>query len=206
MKKTLFHTLFFILFGTNMAFANTNEISSDQIQQFVQKIGNNIVTIANNEKISEQARKQDIIRVIDDAIDAQWISRFVLGKSYRSASPEQRAQFTTLYREFMINTYGPKFQNYNGQSFTVTSVQQQGNFYIAKADFLPKDSKTPILVAFRVKERGGQLVILDFIAEGISLIETQRSEFNSAITKNGMDTFLSDLKERIKKLKETTAS
>ena len=45
-------------------------------------------------------------------------------------------------------------------------------------------------------------MILDFIAEGISLIETQRSEFNSAISQNGMDKFLDILQERVEKLKK----
>lgn len=198
MKKILLSTLFFLCYNSH-ALAQTD---IDHVQKFVQTIGDQIVTIANNDKLSIANRKQDIINVIDKAIDAKWISRFVLGKSYRTSNPQQRATFTTLYREFMINTYGPKFQDYNGKAFTVTSVKKQGRFYIAKADFLPNDSKTPILVAFRVKERKGQLVILDFIAEGISLIETQRSEFNSAITRDGMDKFLKDLETRIQKLKE----
>ena len=77
----------------------------------------------------------------------------------------------------------------------------QNGFYVAKAEFLPKDSNIPILVDFRVKERNGKLVILDFIAEGISLIETKRSEFSSAISQSGMDTFLDDLDDRVKRLK-----
>lgn len=199
MKKTLITALILFLFNANTALAKTD---TDHVQKFVQHIGDQIITIANNEEITADDRKNGIIKVIDEAIDAKWISRFVLGKSYRKTKIEHKAKFTKLYRQFMINTYGPKFQNYNGKSFTVTSVRKQGRFYIAKADFLPKDSKTPILVAFRVKERKGHLMILDFIAEGISLIETQRSEFNSAISRNGMEKFLEDLEERIKKLKE----
>jgi phospholipid transport system substrate-binding protein len=102
----------------------------------------------------------------------------------------------------MINTYGPKFKDYNGRKFTVNEVIEQGGFYIAKAEFLPHDSNTPISVDFRVKERNGKLVILDFIAEGISLIETQRSEFNSAISQKGTDKFLDELTERVEKLKK----
>ena len=83
----------------------------------------------------------------------------------------------------------------------MVEVNQQGGFYIAKSEFLPKDSNVPIDVQFKVKERNGKLVILDFIAEGISLIETQRSEFNSAISQKGVEKFLSDLEVRVKNLK-----
>lgn len=101
----------------------------------------------------------------------------------------------------MINTYGPKFKNYNGKKFTVNEVVKQNNFYIAKAEFLPKDSDTAILTDFRVRKKDGKLYILDFIAEGISLIETQRSEFNATIDSQGIEPFLKNLEEKVKKLK-----
>ncbi len=101
----------------------------------------------------------------------------------------------------MINTYGPKFKNYNGKKFEVLSVEQQNGFYVAKCEFIPRDSNNSINVQFRVKDRDGKLLVLDFVTEGISLIETQRSEFSSAISEKGMDKFMNDLAERVKVLK-----
>jgi ABC-type transporter MlaC component len=48
-----------------------------------------------------------------------------------------------------------------------------------------------------IKEQNKQLAIIDFIAEGISLIETQRSEFDSAIKNIGIEQFLLDLNSKI---------
>lgn len=141
-----------------------------------------------------------IVDVLDQSIDPEWIARFVLAKNYKTSTPQQIERFTKLYRDFMINTYGSKFKNYNGRKFDVYDVTQQGGFYLAKAEFLPRDSNVPISVDFRVKERGEKLVIVDFIAEGISLIETQRSEFNSAIAQDGMEKFLDNLDQRVKNL------
>ena len=103
-----------------------------------------------------------------------------------------------------INKYkqhDPKFKNYNGKKFTVNEIVKQNNFYIAKAEFLPKDSDNAILTDFRVRKKDGKLYILDFIAEGISLIETQRSEFNATIDSQGIEPFLKNLEEKVKKLK-----
>lgn len=178
-----------------------NSVDKSKISAFVNDVGSKIITIAGEKGLSEEKKKEKIITIIDEAIDADWISRFVLGKNYKNISDENKVKFSKLYRDFMINTYGPKFKNYNGRKFTVISVAEQNSFYIAKSEFLPRDSNVPISVDFRVKERNGKLVILDFIAEGISLIETQRSEFNSAISQKGADQFLIDLEERVKKLK-----
>lgn len=198
MKKIL--TAIFLLAFSSQALAQEANKSAE-VKLFVEGIGNKIISIAS-EKTSEAKKKDKIIAVIDNVIDAEWIARFVLGKHYKTITDQQRERFTKLYREFMINTYGPKFKNYNGQKFEVTEVTEQKGFYVAKAEFLPHDSNVPILVDFRVKERNGKLVILDFIAEGISLIETQRSEFNSAIAQSGVEGFLNNLEERVKNLKK----
>lgn len=197
MKKLLSVVLF--LLATSTAFAQNSE--PEKVKIFVDDLGNKIVAIANEKSTSEAKKKEKIIATIDNVIDSDWIARFVLGKSYKTIDEEQKARFTKLYRDFMINTYGPKFKNYNGRKFSVNSVEEQNGFYIAKSEFLPRDSNAPISVLFRVKNRDGKLVILDFIAEGISLIETQRSEFNSAISQKGIEQFLKDFAKRVGDLK-----
>lgn len=197
MKKILI-ALLLSLFSFNAFAQSTNDKA---VKEFVETIGNKIINIAG-QKISENEKRKQIITVIDDVIDSDWIARFVLSKNYRLANDVQKEEFRKLYREFMINTYGPKFKNYNGRKFTVNQVAMQQSFYVAKAEFLPRDSNVPISVDFRVKEKDGKLVILDFIAEGVSLIETQRSEFNSAISQNGMDQFLKKLQARVEQLKK----
>lgn len=201
--KIIFSTIFLTLFSFQ---ALAQEASTkEEIGKFVEEIGNSIVKIAN-EKIPESKKRSKIIVVVDNVIDADWISRFVLGKNYKNATETQKESFAKLYREFMINTYGPKFKNYNGRKFIVNEVTEQSGFYVAKAEFLPRDSSVPISVDFRVKQRNGKLVILDFIAEGISLIETQRSEFNSVISQTNIQEFLDGLAEKVKKLKANHTS
>lgn len=197
MKKILI-ALLLSLFSFN-AFAQSG--NDKAVKEFVETIGNKIINIAG-QKISENEKRKQIIAVIDNVIDSDWIARFVLSKNYRLANDVQKEEFRKLYREFMINTYGPKFKNYNGRKFTVNQVVIQQSFYVAKAEFLPRDSNVPISVDFRVKEKDGKLVILDFIAEGVSLIETQRSEFNSAISQSGMEQFLKNLQARVEQLKK----
>jgi phospholipid transport system substrate-binding protein len=201
MKKFLITCL---VFFTSTAAIAAENAKTAEVRIYVEEIGNKIVKIAG-EKGSESKKRDKIISVIDGAIDVDWLARFVLSRNYKTSTEAQKESFTKLYRDFMINTYGPKFKNYNGKKFTVNEVTEQNSFYIAKAEFLPRDSNVPVSVNFRVKERNGKLMILDFIAEGVSLIETQRSEFNSAIAQKGMDQFLEDLKERVKQLKESNS-
>lgn len=193
MKKILF-ALFFLI--NHQAIAQNNP-PQDMIREFVQILGDQIIDVAKDKSLNEVQRKQKIINLIDKSTDSKWIARFVLGKNHKTANEEQKKQFMSMYREFMINTYGPKFNSYDGKKFTVNSVEKQSNFYLVKSEFTPKNSDVVIFFDFRVKENEGNFSIVDFIAEGVSLIETQRSEFNSSINEEGMDKFLVNLKKRI---------
>jgi phospholipid transport system substrate-binding protein len=191
MKKILFTILFILTTNANAQQA--------EVKDFVNNLGNQIISIANKQSLSEEAKKKEIVSLIEKSVDTDWIARFVLGKNYRNINEEQKSKFIKIYREFMINTYGPKFKSYNGKKFEVIEVSEQNGFFIAKSEFLPKDSNVAIKIDFRVKNRDGKLLIVDFVAEGISLIETQRSEFNSAISQSGFDKFMNDFEEKNKK-------
>ena len=200
-KKILksFSIAVFVFIISNKALGQDN--IENQIKIFIENVGNQIIAIANDKTINEAKKREKIIAEIDKIIDSQWIAKFVLGKSYKTLTENQKKDFLRLYREFMINTYGPKFKNYNGKKFTVNDIEKQNNFYIAHAEFIAKDSETPILTDFRVRVQDGKIYVLDFIAEGISLIETQRSEFNAIIDKDGVEKFLKNLEDKVKKLK-----
>lgn len=206
MKNFLKNPLIILINFILISFYSFTSLAQEQaeileVKTFVEEMGNKIINIAKEKNTSEAKIREKIINEIDIVIDSEWIAKFVLGKNYKNLNDQQKKQFISLYREFMINTYGPKFKNYNGKKFTVNEVVKQNNFYIAKAEFLPKDSDTAILTDFRVRKKDGKLYILDFIAEGISLIETQRSEFNATIDSQGIEPFLKNLEEKVKKLK-----
>lgn len=191
----------FLLFSINVN-ANENELQ-EEARKFIENIGNKIIAVAKEKKYSESLKRQKIIDIVDSSIDPSWISRFVLGKNFKNFNDQQKTKFTKLYRDFMIYTYGPKFKDYNGRKFQVNEISFKNNTYLVKSEFLPKDSDIPILVDFKVKRNEEGFLILDFIAEGISLIETQRSEFNSVISEKGIDKFLEDLEVKINKLKKS---
>ncbi len=206
MKNFLKNPLIILINFILISFYSFTSLAQEQaeileVKTFVEEMGNKIINIAKEKNTSEAKIREKIINEINIVIDSEWIAKFVLGKNYKNLNDQQKKQFISLYRDFMINTYGPKFKNYNGKKFTVNEVVKQNNFYIAKAEFLPKDSDTAILTDFRVRKKDGKLYILDFIAEGISLIETQRSEFNTTIDSQGIEPFLKNLEEKVKKLK-----
>lgn len=196
MKKLLFICLILNIFNSGNLFAKDIK---EEVRDFAFNLGNGIVEIAKNKKFSDDEKVKRITKKVENSVNSAWISRFVLGKYYRKFSKEQRAEFKKLYHDFMVNTYGPKLKNFNGRIFEVLSVEKQSIFYVARCEFLPVDSNQPISFDFRIRKnkKTGQIYVIDFVAEGVSLIESQRSEFDSAISKLGNEGFLKDLRKRV---------
>lgn len=185
MKKLI---IILFLFSSNL-FANNISDS----RQFIENIGNAIVTFDDREKL---------ISLIDKSIDFKWISRFVLGKNYNNFTAEQKVNFTKLYKEFLINTYGPKFDNYKAKFFQIDSIEEKKRYNIVKST-LEIDDGTKIFFAFRIKRNksDNQYKIIDIIVEKVSLIQTQRAEFSSVIAQNNIEYFLDKMSKKVQKQK-----
>ena len=175
-----------------------------ELQNFVNSLGNKIIAIASNNKINSKKKKEQLANIINQNVDIEWITKFVLGRHYKAASIGQKNKFGDLYRQFVINSYVPKFIEYGGAKFTITDVVSDSNYDVVKCVVNLKGDAANINLDFRVRAGGAdskqKLLVFDFVAEGVSFIEAQRSEFNSVITNEGLDKFLIDLESKVKKL------
>lgn len=174
-----------------------------QARQYVKFVGNKALSIARDETLNTDEKKQQIADLFDDSIDIEKLSRLVLGRHWRKASDDQQARYKTLYRDFLLKYYAAKFVNYTGEGFEITKIFDEGdgrfrvNTVIAESDTTPE-----VRVNYRLKKNRdtGLFLIYDIIVEGISLLTTQRSEFGAVVSRNGMDHLLNELQSRIDKL------
>ena len=207
MKNILKIFALIAFFFSNNAWAdNMADDSSKKAVKYIADVNDKIISIAANKSISDVKRKDQLIALIDGIVDSSWIAKFVLAKHYRTPTDEQKERFKDLYRQFLINTYAPKFNSFGDQKFEIKGVSDQEKYYVVKCIFYPKDAAN-VSVDFRIKKvpETSEFAVLDIVIEGVSLIETQRSEFGSAIAAKGLDKFLVDLEERVKKLKVAPA-
>ena len=66
-------------------------------------------------------------QLLDADFDVQGISRFVMGPQGRGMSPEQQQEFTTLFRDYVAQTYSDKLGTYGGSPFRVTGTRSNGD-------------------------------------------------------------------------------
>lgn len=168
---------------------------------YVNNVSNKVLDIMANDKMSQNEKQKKLITLFEQTVDTKWIGRFVLGRYYNTATPAQKKAYDDTYREFLIRSYVPRFKEYKGQKFELTETRKEGKSEYLVKTLITSESDAPIRVDYRLRDVGETYKISDIISEGVSLINTQRSEFGSVVSREGMDYLIEKLKERLEKLK-----
>ena len=193
----LFLTVLFwskiFLFSSNILYAN--EDPADYVMNTTEKAINTLTDTSTNQKEKEIKFGQ----LFDKNFDVPSISRFVLGKYWKTSSTSQKKEFITAFRNYIVKTYSSRFGEYSGEKLTLLNTENEANpklFIVHTA--LNREDGAPIKVDWRVGKKKDRFVILDIVIEGISLAVTQRSEFTAVIDQNdgNVDKLIQMLKEK----------
>lgn len=155
---------------------------------FVTHLATKVLQAVDDPQLSAAAREKQIHAIATEGFDVPAIARFVLGIYWRTTSPEERAEFTKAFEDYMVKVYASRFTQYggNGVKFRVTKVMPQNDSKtLVRSEILQSGGKPPIKVDWWIDKKNGTYKIFDVSIEGISQLLTYRDEFTSIIDRNG---------------------
>lgn len=156
-------------------------------EAFVQNTSTRVINLLKSHA-SDDAKQKQLTRMFLQVMDSDWIGKFVLGKYWQGLSDEQKRTYLQSYRKYLVDSYVPKFRQYNDQAIVIKGIKDLGNGqYLVITDIESSSSQANTKVEYRIKASGGSYKIHDIIAEGVSLLTTQRSEFGSIMSNEGFD-------------------
>lgn len=173
-----------------------------EARAFVQKLSNDVLAVLKNDSLETNAKQAKLITVFNNTVDTKWIGRFVLGRYYNQANAGQKKRYDDLYKDFLIRSYVPRFKDYKGQDVELKEVRADGKGeYVVQTNIVSPSGEPPLRMDYRIRETGGTFKVVDIISEGVSMINTQRSEFGSVVSREGMDYLLEQLASRVENMK-----
>lgn len=199
MKKNLFAAVFAaILLITGNARADVDAAGAEA---FVKNVTNDGIENIINANISQKEKDARFEKLFNNALDLDFIGKFVLGRAWRTATPQQRKDFIATYRELNIKTWSKRFDEFKGKNFVFkgTTPSNSANQIFVNST-VPMDQGEPAKVVWRVKQNGNQFKVVDIIIENVSLAITARNEYAGFIKNNagGVDALIKDLQAKVK--------
>ncbi len=188
MRKISSFICLLIMLSFNSAIAATPE------NMFVTKVADEVMQ-AIKKGGGEVAISSGLQKTFANYVDLPWISNFVLGRHARAATPAQKQLFIASYKDFMIKSYASRLKNYSGETYKITNQQAISTDKSQLRMEVQRKNAAPILIDYKIHKVGSDFKIYDMAVEGISLITTQRAEFDAVIERKGLDELIAALQK-----------
>jgi phospholipid transport system substrate-binding protein len=123
-------------------------------------------------------------------LDMKLMSRWIIGKSWRTATVEQRQRFETEFTNMLIRTYASALLEFRGKAVNFKPFHRdpKRKDAVVKAEFSGGDGSPAIPVLFRVRiDKQKEWKAFDIIVDGVSLVKNYRSSFGAEIRKVGLE-------------------
>ena len=190
--------LVLVLLATSEARAESGLVKEDDPALFLRDFSSEAIGVLADGKLSDKERETAFRRLFTAGFDVDLISRFALGRYWRTATSEQRREYRQLFEDFIIESYSRRLNGYSGETLSVGSVRALGRKGVMVSSQIRRLEGPAINVDWRLHTIDGTWRIIDIEVEGVSLAVTQRSEFATVISNQGgrVEGLLEKLREK----------
>lgn len=195
MKKRIY--LLCILMCANLVFADVKP------SIMLEKLSDSLLQQISSEKnLSEnQSKVASIIKqVLIPKVDKVYMSMSVIGPKYwNQANNVEQQDFVHEFETMVTNNYARLFSNYTGQK--VVFMPYRGDYnkkekIEIKSQVMTEGNKNNFRVYYKLlKDKNGDWLIYDFSIDGISMVESYRSQFSPILSQKGLPGLISNMKE-----------
>ena len=171
------------LLGSVLLLATPHEATAQDARSFVGTLGEQAIQVLGP-RVSPAQRLARFRELFHNDFDIPGIGRFVLGRYWRTATPQEQQEFLSLFQEYIVRAYSARLGEYGGEPFRVTGSRPNGDDTVVTSQIIRADAN-PVEVTWHLIGVSGQYKITDVYVGGVSMKVTQRDEFASVIQRNG---------------------
>lgn len=169
-------------------------------EAFIESAGQRTVAILNASDSDDARRLQQMADLMFEVADLSLIARLVLGRHWRSATEAQRAAYLDAFRVYALDSLAYRFARLGGGvSFKLLGrcVAEDRDARVGTEVKLPTRPE-PVRIDWRTREADGGYRLVDVAIEGVSLVVSNRSEFDSVVSREGLDALIARINGKAK--------
>jgi phospholipid transport system substrate-binding protein len=181
--------------------APTAEEAAMGPQELMQKVAQDLLDDLNANR--DAARKDPaMLRAMVDRhllphFDTNYAAQLVLGKHWRTATPEQRQRFVDAFYQSLMANYGDALLEFTGDRMTILPYKGDPAAKSATVRTEVKRSNgTPVPVNYSLRRTDQGWKAWDVTIEGISYVKNFRTDFGAEIDQKGLDAVIQRLESQ----------
>jgi phospholipid transport system substrate-binding protein len=146
----------------------------------------------------KKLRDRKVIEVVDKLLSWDEFSRRILGTHWYDRTPQEKKEFVTLLRQYMVSSYIDYSTCYSGEKISFLKEKINGVYGTITGEVNISNS-IYVPVEFRVVRKDGAWRIYDASVAGLSFVDYYRNQINDIITKSSYKGLIKRLKLKDKK-------
>jgi phospholipid transport system substrate-binding protein len=186
--------LLVFVFNTGIAFAAPDPVA------MLESVANEMVAALKEHKATLRTNPSIVYsfanRIVVPHADLAEMSKRVLPpQTWENATPSQRSQFQAQFTNVLIRTYASALTDYQDQTVKFYPVRggYAGKTSVKVDSKIIRSDGPSIPVNYRLVLEGSEWKLYDMSVEGVSLLESFRSQFADRLSQGNMDQLIKSL-------------
>jgi phospholipid transport system substrate-binding protein len=191
-KKVIF-ALFGLLICT-MAWAVSSPVD------ILQNTSNQLISALQRNQATLKTKPQVVYGIVNQIllphVDVMSMSSKALGReAWLRATPTQKQAFSQQFVTLLIRTYSSALAQYTNERVNFLPLRGDYNNQsrVQVNSVIVRESGPSINLSYRMMRVGGQWMLYDFSVDGVSIIESFRSQFVEVLQQRGIDGLINEL-------------
>lgn len=172
----------------------------DQAEVYVQEIGDRAIALLANDELTKQAKSNEVRLILEDVMAIDSIARIVLGKPWRKMNDTQKEEYLSLFKDYLLTKYSGLVGTYNGQTVQVLKTVRAGKKDAMVFTTFAQNGAQGANVGWRIRTLDGALKLLDVKIEDISMVQTEREQFQTVYQNVKIEGLLNTLRKLTEKM------
>jgi len=151
-------------------------------------------------KQNPQVIYQAVQKYLLPKVDVLGMSRSVLGQQvWAKASASERSQFSQAFTQLVIRTYASPLAEFTDETVKFLPIRGSAEArFIRVNSLIVRSQGNNIPLSYSLIAKDGQWKIYDLSVEGVSLLQSFRSQFAQALQNSSMQDLIKQMHERSK--------
>jgi phospholipid transport system substrate-binding protein len=172
----------------------------------LERTANSIISTLKENKSNLKSNPNIIFKAVETYllpnVDVVGMSRSVLGRqAWNKASSAERTQFSIAFTRLVIRTYASPLASYSDEQVQFLPIRGSlDNRFIRVNSVIVRSEGQNIPLSYSLVSKNGQWKIYDMSVEGVSLLQSFRSQFAQALKNSSINDLITQMqKNQIKK-------
>ena len=189
-------------FGLFAGVAQAQDVTKLGPQELVSKVANDTLKDLDANRAEYAKNKNKVRELVDKNMlpyfDTAYSAQLVLGKHWRTATPEQRKRFVDAFYQSLLQNYGEALLEFTPDRLKILPFQgNTADKSVTVRTEIRRDNGSRVPVNYSLRQVDSQWKAYDVQIEGVSYVKSFRTDFGSEIDQKGLEAVIQRLEGQV---------